>query len=70
MDKIVRETKELFDCEVHLTLDKMPKVLSGDEIRMKYILLSLIQKAVERKTDLVMLSVGVSDDEQIVLSQV
>ena len=42
MNKIVRDTYELFDYEVHLTFDKMPKALYGEEARVRYIVLCLI----------------------------
>ena len=74
MNKIVRDTYELFEYEVHLTFDKMPKSLYGEEARVRYILLCLIKKAIERNKactpDLIKLEVGVSDEDRIVLSQV
>ena len=73
MNKIVRDTYELFDYEVHLTFNKMPKTLFGEEARVRYIVLCLIQKAIERNKactpDLVKLRVGLSDEDQIFLSE-
>ena len=74
MNKIVRDTYELFDYKVHLTFDKMPKAIYGEEARVRYIVLCLIQKAIQRnkalKPDLLKLEVGVSNENKIVLSQV
>ena len=39
---ILNETKELFDYEIELRMDQMPKVLLGDNFRINYILHSLI----------------------------
>ena len=46
--ELMKETQEMFDCESEFTCQEMPGVLLADEMRVKYILLSLIQKASTR----------------------
>jgi hypothetical protein len=71
MAEIKHEAKELFDSEPSLNLVKMPSWLCGDELRVKYIILFLIQKVTEKnklersidKIELVRLEISVSDDD-------
>jgi hypothetical protein len=65
MAGIVEETKELFDCEPDLNFEQTMLTLYGDEVRIKYIVLSLIQKVVENSKlkGWVQVSVSVSDDD-------
>ena len=71
------ETRDLLYHEPRLKFSKVPKLLYGDSIRLKYILRSLIQTAVERNDlnlkfrtlDSVKVSVYLSKDEQVKLSQ-
>jgi hypothetical protein len=70
MDGIVRKTKELFDCEPALNFEQKPQILFGDKLRVKYIVLCLIQKVIEKnkRKQLVKISVSVSEDDQVNLS--
>lgn len=46
MTGIVHETKELFDFEPTIKFEQKPQILIGDPMRVKSIVLSLIQKAI------------------------
>ena len=41
--ELMKEAQEMFDCESEFTCGEMSSVLLADEMRVKYILLSLIQ---------------------------
>ena len=68
----MHETMELFDYEPDLHFKKMPKMLLGDSVRIKYIVLCLIQTVIEEnkldgKVQLLKVQVSVSDDDEIIL---
>jgi hypothetical protein len=42
---VVQEAKELFNCEVQFEMDETLGAVKGDEMRVKYILLCLVQEA-------------------------
>ena len=73
--EIIKETREMFDCELEFTRKKMPGVLLADEMRVKYILLSLIQKASTRNKlnnkfrsrSPVLVNMFLADDDEISL---
>jgi len=71
MAGIVAETKELFDCEPDLNFEQTLLTLYGDEVRVKYIVLSLIQKVIENSKlkGCVQVSVSVSEDDKIDLQE-
>ena len=46
--ELLQETQELFDIKTEFTCSEMPDVLLADEMRLKYILQTLIQKASTR----------------------
>ena len=48
MAEIVKETKELFDCSPDLNFEQVLLTLNGDKVRVKYIVLSLIQIVLEK----------------------
>jgi hypothetical protein len=48
MTGIMRESEELFGYDPYLNFDSIPKMLIGDEVRIKYIVLCLIQKVLEK----------------------
>jgi len=43
--EVVQEAKELFNCEVQFEMDETLGAVKGDEMRVKYILLCLVQEA-------------------------
>jgi hypothetical protein len=76
--EVLEETRELFGCESRFESEKMPSVVLGEETRVKYILLCLLQKASTRnKLNLkfeplepIRVSARVKEDDALVLSEV
>ena len=71
MAEIVKETKELFDCSPDLNFEQVLLTLNGDKVRVKYIVLSLIQIVLEKSKTKgqVQVSVSVSEDDKIILKK-
>jgi hypothetical protein len=66
--EVVKEAKELFNCEVQFEGDETLRKVLGDEKRVKYILFCLVQTAnIRSKQKRVRVSISIEKDESLVL---
>jgi len=66
--EVVKEAKELFNCEVQFEGDETLRKVLGDEKRVKYILFCLVQTAnIRSKQKRVRVSLSIEKDESLVL---
>jgi len=66
--EVVKEAKELFNCEVQFEGNETLRKVLGDEKRVKYILFCLVQTAnIRSKQKRVRVSLSIEKDESLVL---